>query len=212
MPRHTPSVKVEQTRAFSPEVVIEGATLEDAAAHAAQLARERNLVWVHPYDDPKVIAGQGTVALEMLETVPDLDALVAPIGGGGLISGCSIAAHALRPELEIFGVQSARYPAMKQALAGQPIRCGDVTLAGGIAVKAPGQRTQPIVRTHVREILLVEEDPLEAAVLLLLEVEKTVAEGAARPRSPRCSPTRTFWRKRVGVVISGGNIDAGART
>jgi threonine dehydratase len=96
MPRHTPSVKVEQTRAFGPEVVIEGATLEDAAAHAAQLARERNLVWVHPYDDPKVIAGQGTVALEMLETVPDLDALVAPIGGGGLISGCSIAAHALR--------------------------------------------------------------------------------------------------------------------
>jgi threonine dehydratase len=208
MPRHTPTVKVEQTRVFGAEVVIEGATLEDAAAHAAELARERNLVWVHPYDDPKVIAGQGTVALEMLETVPDLDVLVAPIGGGGLISGCAIAAHALRPELEIFGVQSARYPAMKQALAGQPIRCGDSTLAGGIAVKAPGKLTQPIVRKHVKEILLVDEDPLEAAILLLLEVEKTVAEGAgAAALAAVLANPRMFWRKRAGIVISGGNID-----
>ncbi len=208
MPRHTPTVKVEQTRAFGAEVLIEGETLEDAAARAAQLARERNLVWVHPYDDPKVIAGQGTVALEMLEAVPDLEVLVAPIGGGGLISGCAIAAHALRPDLEVFGVQSARYPAMKQALAGQPIRCGDATLAGGIAVKAPGQLTLPIVRKHVKEILLVEEDPLEAAILLLLEVEKTVAEGAgAAALAAVLANPRTFWRKRVGVVISGGNID-----
>ena len=208
MPRHTPTVKVEHTRGFGAEVVIEGETLEDAAAHAAQLARERGLTWVHPYDDPKVIAGQGTVALEMLEAVPDLEVLVAPIGGGGLISGCAIAAHALRPDLEVFGVQSARYPAMKQALAGQPIRCGDATLAGGIAVKAPGQRTQPIVRAHVKEILLAEEDQLEAAILLLLEVEKTVAEGAgAAALAAVLANPRLFWRKRVGIVISGGNID-----
>jgi len=208
MPRFTPTVKVEQTRAFGSEVRIEGETLEDAAARAAELARERSLVWVHPYDDPKVIAGQGTAALEMVEDVPDLDALVVPVGGGGLISGCAIAAHALRPELDVYGVQAARFPAMKQALAGQPIRCGDATLAGGIAVKAPGALTQPIVRKHVKEILLVEEDPLEAAILLLLEVEKTVVEGAgAAALAAVLANPRTFRRKKVGIVLSGGNID-----
>ena len=208
MPRFTSTTKVEHTRMFGAEVVLEGDTLEDAAAVARTLARERRLVFVHPYDDPQVIAGQGTLALEMLADVPDLDALVAPVGGGGLVSGVALAAHALRPGLEIFGAQAARFPSMKQALAGEPIACGDATIAGGIAVKQPGRLTLPIIREHVREILLVEEETLETAVLLLLEVEKTVAEGAgaAALAALLAHPAR-FAGRRVGVVLSGGNID-----
>jgi threonine dehydratase len=208
MPRFTPSVKVEQTRALGVEVELFGESVEDAAARAAQIQRERGLVWVHPYDDPRVIAGQGTVALEMLQDAPDLDALVIPVGGGGLISGCAIAAHELAPRVELYGVQAARFPAMKQALEGAPIRCGSSTLANGIAVKAPGALTLPIVRRHVRELLLVEEEELESAILLLLEVEKTVAEGAggAALAALLAHPAR-FAGKRVGLVISGGNID-----
>ena len=208
MPRFTPTIKVEHTRAFGAEVVLEGATLEDASRVAHALERERGLVFVHPYDDLHVIAGQGTVALEMLGSVPNLDALVVPVGGGGLISGMAIAAHALRPELEVFGVQAARFPALKQALAGEEISCGDATIAGGIAVKAPGQLTLPIIREYVREILLVDEDQLEAAILLLLEVEKTVAEGAgAAALAAVLAHPLIFAKRRVGVVISGGNID-----
>jgi threonine dehydratase len=208
MPRFTPSVKVEQTRALGVEVELFGESVEDAAARAAEIQRARGLVWVHPYDDPRVIAGQGTVALEMLEDVPDLEALVVPVGGGGLISGCAIAAHALSPRIEVYGVQAARFPSMKQALEGAPIRCGSSTLANGIAVKAPGELTLPIVRRHVRELLLVEEEALESAILLLLEVEKSVAEGAggASLAALLAHPTR-FAGKRVGLVISGGNID-----
>jgi threonine dehydratase len=208
MPRFAPTVKVEHTRAFGAEVVLEGDTLEDANRVALALARERGLVFVHPYDDPLVIAGQGTVALEMLGTVPNLDALVVPVGGGGLISGISIAAHGLRPELEIFGAQASRFPSMKQALAGLPIECGDATIAGGVAVKAPGALTVPIIREHVREILLADEEAIEAAVLLLLEVEKSVAEGAgACALAAVLAHKPIFARRRVGVVISGGNID-----
>ncbi len=208
MPRFTPTIKVEHTRAFGAEIVQSGDTLEDASQVAFALQRERGLVFVHPYDDSQVIAGQGTVALEMLDAVPDLDALVVPVGGGGLISGMSIGAHGLRPDLEIFGVQCARFPSMRQALAGQPIACGGATIAGGIAVKAPGRLTLPIVRRHVREILVVDEEPIEAAILLLLEVEKTVAEGsgAAALAAVLADPGR-FARRRVGIVISGGNID-----
>jgi len=208
MPRFTPSTKLEHTRAFGAEVVLEGDSLEDAGRVAHALARERRLVFVHPYDDPHVIAGQGTTALEMLAAVPDLDALVVPVGGGGLISGVALAGHALRPELEIFGVQAARFPSMKQALAGEPIECGDATIAGGIAVKLPGRLTLPIIREHVREILLVDEETLESAVLLLLEVEKTVAEGAgAAALAALLAHPAIFARRRVGVVLSGGNID-----
>jgi threonine dehydratase len=208
MPRFSPTVKVEHTRAFGAEVVLEGDTLEDASRVAHALERERGLVFVHPYDDPRVIAGQGTVALEMLGSVPNLDALVVPVGGGGLISGISIAAHALRPELEIFGAQASRFPSMKQALASLPIDCGDATIADGIGVKAPGRLTVPIIREHVREILLADEEALEAAVLLLLEVEKTVAEGAgAAALAAVLSHKPIFAKRRVGIVVSGGNID-----
>ncbi|HXX47922.1 MAG TPA: pyridoxal-phosphate dependent enzyme, partial [Myxococcota bacterium] len=178
MPRLTPTVKVEHTRALGAEVVLEGESFEDASARADEIRRARGLALVHPFDDPRVIAGQGTVALEMLEQVPELEALVVPVGGGGLISGCAVAARALRPGLELVGVECARFPSMKQALAGAPIRCGNATIANGIAVKAPGALTLPIVRRLVSEIVLVDEDPIEAAILLLLEVEKTVVEGA----------------------------------
>jgi threonine dehydratase len=208
MPRFTPTVKVEHTRALGAEVVLAGESFEDATARASELRRERGLVLVHPFDDPQVIAGQGTVALEMLEDAPELDTLVIPVGGGGLISGCATAARALKPALEVFGVQAARYPSMKQALAGAAIRCGNSTLAGGIAVKAPGALTLPIVRRLVRELFLVEEDAIEAAILLYLEVEKTVVEGAgAAALAAVLGNPRAFAGKRVGVVISGGNID-----
>jgi threonine dehydratase len=208
MPRFAPTVKVEHTRALGAEVVLAGDTLEDASRVAHELERERGLVFVHPYDDPRVIAGQGTVALEMLGAVPNLDALVAPVGGGGLLAGISIAAHALRPELEIFGAQAARFPSMRQALAGLPIECGDATIANGIAVKAPGKLTAPILRQHVREILLADEDQLEAAMLHLLEVEKSVVEGAGAAALAAVLAHRPiFARRRVGVVISGGNVD-----
>jgi threonine dehydratase len=208
MPRFTPTVKVEHTRALGAEVELVGETLEDATPRAVELQERRGLVLVHPYDDERVIAGQGTVAIEMLEAVPDLDALVVPIGGGGLISGCAVATHALAPAVEIFGAQAARFPSMKQALAGAPIRCGSSTLAGGIAVKAPGRLTLPIVRRLVRDVLLVEEEALESAILLLLEVEKTVVEGAgAAALAAVIANPRVFSGKRVGVVLSGGNID-----
>jgi threonine dehydratase len=208
MPRFTPTVKVEHTRALGAEVELFGDSFEDARTRALEIQRERGLVFVHPYDDPLVIAGQGSVALEMLEDAPDLDALVIPVGGGGLISGCATAARALRPELDVFGVQASRYPSMKQALAGVPIRCGNSTLAGGIAVKSPGALTLPIVKRLVREVLLVEEDAIGSAILLFLEVEKTVVEGAgAVALAAVLAHPSAFAGKRVGIVISGGNID-----
>jgi threonine dehydratase len=208
MPRFTPTNKVEHTRALGAEVELVGESVEDAFARASEIQRERGLVWVHPYDDAKVIAGQGTVALEMLEDEPELEALVVPIGGGGLISGCAIAARALSPKIQIYGVQAARFPSMKQAVAGDPIRCGTSTLANGIAVKAPGALTLPIVKSLVRDTLLAEEDAIESAILLLLEVEKTVVEGAgAAPLAAVLAHGREFAGKRVGLVLSGGNID-----
>jgi threonine dehydratase len=208
MPRFTPNVKVENTRVFGGEIVLHGDTLSEAAARAQELACERKLTIVHPYDDEKIIAGQGTVALEMLEQVPDLAALVIPVGGGGLAAGCAIAAHALAPGIEIFGVQTDVFPAMKQALAGEPVRCGTSTVAEGIAVKQPGSLTVPIIREHVHEILLVSERAIEEAVLLLLEIEKTVAEGAgAAPLAALRAQGSRFKGRKVGLVLSGGNID-----
>jgi threonine dehydratase len=208
MPRYTPNVKVEQTRRFGAEVVLHGDELAQAAAHAETLARECGLAFVHPYDDPAVIAGQGTVALEMLEDHPDLAALLVPVGGGGLAAGCALAAHALSPALEVYGVEAARFPSMRQALAGEPIACGRDSVAEGIAVKQPGVLTRSVLARHARDILLVAEDDLEAAVLLLLEVEKTVAEGAGAAALAALLRERArFAGRKVGVVVSGGNID-----
>ena len=208
MPRFTPSVKTEQTRGFGAEVILRGETLAEAGVLAREIAAERDLVFLHPYDDPQVIAGQGTIALEMLNAAPDLEVLVVPIGGGGLIAGIAVAAKALRPAIEIVGVEAARFPSMSCALRDEEARCGSFSIADGIAVKLPGRLTLPIVRKLVDEVLLVDEADMEQAVLLLLEVEKTVVEGAGAAGLAALRRYRDrFSGRRVGLVISGGNID-----
>jgi len=208
MPRHTPNLKVRNTRDFGAEVHLEGNGVDEAGAYAQRLAEERNLVFVHPYDDPRVIAGQGTIAPEMLEAVPDLDCLVIPIGGGGLISGNAVAAKALKPDIEVIGVQTQRFPAMQQALAGEEVHCGLATLAEGIAVKQPGRLTREIVRELVSEIVLVDEPEIERAILMLLEIEKSVAEGAgAAGLAALLSDPARYRGRKVGLVLCGGNID-----
>ncbi|PWT71433.1 MAG: threonine ammonia-lyase [Proteobacteria bacterium] len=208
MPRHTPAVKVEHTRAFGAEVVLHGEVFDDAKAHAYQLAEQRGFTMVHPYDDEQVIAGQGTIALEMLAAQPQLQVLVVPIGGGGMISGMAIAAKALRPELQIIGVQTERFPSMYCALRHLEPRFGGTSIADGIAVKAPGTLTLPIVRDLIEDVLLIDEGDIEQAIVLLLEVEKTVVEGAGAAGLACLLRYRDrFAGKRVGLVLCGGNID-----
>jgi threonine dehydratase len=208
MPRHTPFVKVEKTTQFGARVVLEGDSVDEAAAYAHRLAEQRGLTFIHPYDDPRIIAGQGTIGLEMLSDAPDLEVLVVPIGGGGLISGVAIAAKALKPEVEIVGVQAAACPAMYRRRAGLPEAPLRPTIAEGIAVRNPGQLTLPIVRALVGDILLVEEDAIEDAILTLLEAEKTVIEGAGAAGLAAVMAYRErFVGRRVGLVLCGGNID-----
>src|SRR5712671_6073723 len=208
MPVTTPFVKVEATQAHGAEVVLEGETVADAQLRAETIARERGLTFVHPYDDPLVIAGQGTIALEMLEDAPDLDTLVIPIGGGGLIAGSAIAARARKPAIEIVGAEAALYPSFWNALRGEHLPLGGATLAEGIAVKNVGALTLPIVRALVSEIILVDEAHLERAVNAYLTLQKTMAEGAgaAGLAAMLAEPAR-FAGKRVGLVLCGGNID-----
>ena len=208
MPRHTPAVKVERTRGFGAEVVTAGDTLEEARDHADALARERGLTFVHPYDDPGVIAGRGTLGLEMLEAVPSLDTLVISIGGGGLIGGVAAAARALRPSLEVVGVQARRFPAMYNALKGASLPQGESTLADGMAVGRPGTITRELAAKWVSDVVLVDEGHLEQAIVMLLEVEKTLVEGAgaAGLAALLAEPAR-FCGRRVGLILCGGNID-----
>jgi threonine dehydratase len=209
MPRFTPSVKVEATRAFGPRIVLEGETFEDARAHGLALARDEGLVFVHPYDDPQVIAGQGTIGVEMLRVVPDLDTLVVAVGGGGLIAGVAVAARAIRPGIEVIGVQAERFPAMHDAFHGtaRPPQ-GAGTIAEGIAVGLPGELTAALVRSHVNDLVLVGEEDLEQAIVLLLEVEKTVVEGAGAAGLAALLRDRDrFAGRRVGLILCGGNID-----
>ncbi len=210
MPEGTPTVKVEGTKAHGAKIVLEGATLEDAAHYAAAHGDEQGLTFIHPYDDPFIIAGQGTVALEMLEQGPKLDAMLVPIGGGGLMSGMGVVARALAPEMEVIGVQSTLYPAMHAAYTGAsaPPALGGDSLAEGIAVKSPGKLTTDIIKAVVDDIVLVTEPQLERAVTLLLDIEKTVAEGAGAAGLAAILADRDrFAGKRVGLVICGGNID-----
>jgi threonine dehydratase len=208
MPRYTPNIKVEHTRSFGAEVILFGETLTEAAEHAKRLAEKRHLTMVHPYDDEKIIAGQGTIGLEMLSRQPDLEVLIIPVGGGGLISGVAVAAHGINPDIEIVGVQTSRFPAMKQALAGEPIHCGRLSIAEGIAVKTPGEKTLPIIRKRVGDILLVDESEIESAVRMLLDMEKTVVEGAgAAGLAALIKHRKRFSGRKVGLVLSGGNID-----
>jgi len=208
MPLATPFSKVKHTKGFGARVVLDGATLSESFARAQKIAKEENLVFVHPYDDPRVIAGQGTVALEMLADAPALDALVVPIGGGGLISGISVAAKALNPAIEIYGVQTRVYPSMYNAAKGEKLVCSGQTMAEGIAVKDAGALTTPIVRALVNDILLVGESDIEHAIASLLEIEKTLVEGAAAAAYAAVIANRAlFAGRKVGVVLSGGNVD-----
>jgi len=201
-------VKVERTRGFGAEVVLHGDTLEAARQHAYALAEERGLVFVHPYDDEAIAAGQGTVALEMLRAVPDLDALVVSVGGGGLIAGMATAAKALQPSIEIVGVQTVRFPSMLNAVQGAQHPMGTSTIAEGIAVGTAGKITQEVVARLVDDLLLVDEGDIEQAVLMLLEIEKTLVEGAgAAGLAALVRHPERFRGKRVGLVLSGGNID-----
>ncbi len=208
MPRFTPGVKVERTRGFGAEVVLHGDTLDAARTHARELAQQQGLVFVHPYDDEAIVAGQGTVALEMLRDQPDLDTLVIAIGGGGLIAGIATAAKAIRPDIEIIGVQTERFPAMVNAIKGTHLPQGTSTIAEGIAVGTPGVVTEAIVRQRVDDLLLVDEGDVEQAIVMLLEIEKTLVEGAgAAGLAALIKHPQRFAGKRVGLVLSGGNID-----
>lgn len=208
MPRFTPAVKIERTRSFGAEVVLHGDTLDAARQHAFELAKSRGLTFVHPFDDDAIIAGQGTLALEMLEAVPDLDTLVVAVGGGGLLAGMAIAARALAPRIEIIGVQATRFPSMFNAVKKTEHATGTSSIAEGIAVGTPGVRTFEVISTLVDDMLLVDEGDIEQAVLMLLEIEKTLVEGAgAAGLAALLRHPDRFQGKRVGLVLSGGNID-----
>ncbi len=208
MPRFTPGVKVERTRGFGAEVVLHGDTLDEARAHAFALGEREGLTFVHPYDDEDIVAGQGTVGLEMLAQVPALDTLVIAVGGGGLIGGIATAARAIKPQIEIVGVQTARFPAMFNIVKGENHPQGSSTIAEGIAVGSPGRITQEIVGRLVDDMLLVQEADIEQAILMLLEIEKTVVEGAgAAGLAALLHAPGRFQGKKVGLVLCGGNID-----
>jgi threonine dehydratase len=208
MPRHSPSVKVERTRGFGAEVILAGDTFDDARLEAERLMKERGLTMVHPYDDVHVIAGQGTAGAEMLAAQPDLQCLCIAIGGGGLISGVSIAARTMRPDIEIVGVQTDRFPGMYAAFRGVTMPCANATLAEGIAVKSPSALTAGIVRQLVDDIVLVSEGDIEHAIVLLLEIEKTVVEGAGGAGLAALLRHKERFRgRRVGLILSGGNIE-----
>ena len=208
MPVPTPTVKVMQTESVGGKVVLFGETFDDAYKHARQLEVEQGLTFVHPFDDPNVAAGQGTIALEMLESIPALDMLVVPIGGGGMLSGMGTAARALKPDIGLIGVQAGLYPSMYALLNNLQMPCEGDTLAEGIAVKVPGAFTSEVIRELVDEIVLVSEAELETAVSLLLQIEKTVVEGAgASGLAAVMANPEIFAGKNVGIVLCGGNID-----
>jgi threonine dehydratase len=208
MPRFTPGVKVERTRSFGAQIVLHGDTLEEARVHALELAAEQNLTFVHPYDDEAIVAGQGTVALEMLRAVPDLNTLVVAVGGGGLIAGIAVAAKAIKPSIEVIGVQTLRFPNMFNAVKHEHLPQGVSTIAEGIAVGTPGLITQAIIEKSVDDIVLVDEGDIEQAIVLLLEIEKTLVEGAgAAGLAALIKHPDRFRGRKIGLVLGGGNID-----
>ena len=208
MPKHTPATKVTRTASWGARVVLHGDTLAEAAAHAVELAAREGLVFVHPYDDEAVMAGQGTLALELLEDAPELDTLVIPVGGGGLIAGCAVAAAGVKPGIEVIGVEVAAYAALAQRLAGQPVSVGGATIAEGIAVRDIGETPLQVIRAYVADVVVIPERAVEEAIALLAEGAKIVAEGAgaAGVAALLAFPDRFAGRK-IGVPICGGNID-----
>jgi threonine dehydratase len=209
MPRGTPNTKLRSTQVLGAEVVLEGDTLAEAARHAHELAAREGLTFIHPYDDAAVIAGQGTVALEMLEQAPDLEMLVVPVGGGGLLAGMATAAKALKPGIEVCGVESVNYSAMHQRLNGLPVQVGGDTIAEGMAVRDVGELPYSILAALGIEILLTQEETIERAIVALIEIEKTVAEGAgAAGLAALLEHPARFAGRRVGIPVCGGNIDS----
>jgi threonine dehydratase len=208
MPRSTPTVKVTKTQGYGAKVVLYGDMFDDAYAKARELALENGYVFVHPFDDPQIIAGAGTVGLEMLEDAPDLDTIIVPIGGGGLMSGISIATRAVKPDIELIGVEAELYPSMKCAIEGCRLPLGGDTLAEGIAVKQPGELTSRILKDHVNEVVLVSERDIESAVAMLVRIEKTVVEGAgAAGFAAMLSDPGRYKGKTIATLLCGGNID-----
>ena len=208
MPSFTPNTKVEHTRGHGARVVLHGDTLAEAATEAHRLADAGKLVFVHPYDDPRIIAGQGTIALEMLQDAPEIDTIVAPVGGGGMIAGCAVAARGLKPDIKVIGVETTSYSAMYQLLAGEPVTAGGDTIAEGIAVRDIGKTPLAIAKALLDQVLTVDEVAIERAIALFIEVEKTVAEGAgAAGLAALLSHPQHFIGRKVGLVLSGGNID-----
>jgi threonine dehydratase len=209
MPKGSPNTKIRNTEVHGAKVVLEGDNLFESGKHARALAAQHDLVFVHPYEDPLIIAGQGTVGLEMLEAVPDLEVLVVPVGGGGLISGIAVAARGLNEKIEIYGAESANYPSMHQRLSNLPVECGGDTIAEGIAVKDVGNLALEIIRNTVKQVLVVPEETIERAVVALIEIEKTVAEGAGGAGlAAILAHPQHFAGRRVGLPVSGGNIDS----
>jgi threonine dehydratase len=208
MPSWTPTIKVENTRSHGATVILEGQALEDASQFAVRYGAEHGLTFVHPFNDPVVIAGQGTVALEMLNTAPDLDTLIVPVGGGGLISGVAVAAKAINPKIRVIGVEAQLYPSMLNAVKKSSLPVGGDTLAEGIAVTTPGDRTKTIIEALVDDIVLVSEADIERAVALLINIEKTVVEGAgAAGLAALIAAKRLYKDRKIGLVLCGGNID-----
>lgn len=208
MPEQTPFAKVERTRAYGAEIVLKGRNLNECEDSVKALIKTHGYSLIHPYDDPHVVAGQGTAGLEMLRAVPELDVLIIPIGGGGLIAGIALIAKSVKPEIQIIGVEAELYPSMSQQIAGQPIQCGGETIAEGIAVKSPGGITRPIVQELVDDIVIVSEKQLEWAVGTLAEQQRVIAEGAgAASLAAIAAAPHRFASKTVGGIICGGNID-----
>jgi len=208
MPSFTPNTKVSHTRGHGARVVLLGNTLAEAATEAWRLAEAEQLVFVHPYDDPRIIAGQGTIALEMLQDAPEIDTIVVPVGGGGMIAGCAIAARGLKPDLKVIGVESSNYSAMRQLLAGEAVTAAGDTIAEGIAVRDIGKVPLAIARALLDRVVSVDEIAIERAIALFLEVEKTVTEGAgATGLAALLAYPELFTGRKVGLVLSGGNID-----
>ena len=208
MPEPTPSTKIERTRSHGAQIVLSGETLADSQVTAEAMVKEKGYILIHPYDDDQIIAGQGTIGIEMLEDEPGLDCIVVPIGGGGVISGIAIAAKHIKPQIEIMGVEVKLYPSMYQALRGQPARCGGTTLAEGIAVKNVTERTITICKQYVDDVRLVGESDIERAVMAYLGHQKTLAEGAgAAGLAAVLADPAHFSGRKVGLVLCGGNID-----
>jgi len=209
MPKNTPNVKVEDTKNFDANVMLEGSSLDESAKHAQAVAEREGLTFIHPYDDDQIIAGQGTIALELLDSNPDLQTIVVPIGGGGLISGIAIAAKTLKPSIKIVGVEVEGYPSVNNALNKEEVRCGGTTIAEGIAVKQPGELTLTIIREHIDDLIVVSEEKIEDAIDLLLTIEKTVTEGAgAASLAAVMTQPEKFKDQQIAILLCGANIDS----